>query len=182
MRPRTVRRAIGAIKVERRDRRTRRNIRRAFHLLALLPLARGSQRRVEIARQRHALLISPVVRPDILLIVRERGRRRLLSRRRSSWCSRGSLRSACPRSGARLLDHPTLGKAKRRQARLRIGRPHLGRKPARRDNLRVGPALAARHHNPKPDRRDQRPKPLNRSPRLPLVRAGGAPPEDGPIS
>ena len=38
--PRTVRRPVGAIKVERRDRRSRSNIRCALHKLALLPLAR----------------------------------------------------------------------------------------------------------------------------------------------
>src|ERR1700733_5821325 len=71
--PGTVRRTVGAIKVERRDRRPRSNIRRAPPMLALLPLARGSQGGIEIARQRHALLVGPVVRPDVLLIVRQRG-------------------------------------------------------------------------------------------------------------
>src|SRR3984885_8313411 len=73
--PGTVRRTVGAIKVERCDRRPRRNIGGALPLLALLPLARGIQGGIESARQRHALLVGPVVRPDVLLIVRQRGRR-----------------------------------------------------------------------------------------------------------
>src|SRR3984957_18436459 len=98
--PGTVRRTVGAIKVERCDWRSRDNIRRAFHKLALLPLGRGRQGRVEIARQRHALLIGPVVRPDVLLIVRQRGRR--CSGPGRSLRSRRSLCSGCSGSDARL--------------------------------------------------------------------------------
>src|SRR5271165_6113656 len=173
---------VCAVAAERRDHRADRDVGLALDLRAGRPRRRVTDVRRRL-RERDALSRADALTQKVCIARRDdragnpRTRAAIGTQARRAR-ARPAPRAAADRHGAgdaASVRQATLRKAERGQARLRKGRVDLNRQAVRRHDRRIGPALAARDHKAKPDRRKQRPKRLSRSPRRPPARPGGAP-------